>query len=56
LWDYFKHFENLGLVRLMTKEESAEIATPLTPEQQQEAREKAEKVLAYIRQQQSQPA
>ena len=52
LWDYFKHFENLGLVRLMTKEEAEEIATPLTPEQIQEAREQAEKALAYIRQQQ----
>ena len=54
LWDYFKHFENLGLVRLIDAEEAKMLSTPLTPEQAKEAKEQAEKTLAYIRQQQAQ--
>lgn len=33
LWDYFKHCENQGLVRLMTDEEVAELDKPEDPEQ-----------------------
>lgn len=32
LWDYFKHMENQGLVRIMTDLERKELETPLAPE------------------------
>lgn len=32
LWDYFKHMENQGLVRIMTAEEIVQADTPPTPE------------------------
>ena len=54
LWDYFKHCENIGLVRLISAEEAKMLSTPLTPEQAKEAQEQAEKTLAYMRQQQAQ--
>lgn len=48
LQDYFKFMENQGLVRLMSAEESREIATPLTPEQAAEANESARRALEII--------
>lgn len=49
LWDYFKYMENQGLVRLMSKAEARELATPLTPEQAAAANESAQRALAAMR-------
>ena len=48
LWDYFKHFENLGMVRLIGKEEAAQLSHKLTEQESKEAEEQAAKALAYL--------
>jgi hypothetical protein len=47
LWDYFKSMENLGLGRIMSEEEAAELKRELTPEELAESKAAMEKLWRY---------
>ncbi len=48
LWDYFKFMENQGLVRLMSKDEAAEVNKTLTPEENAQADTAAAEMIAAL--------